>query len=59
MRAHELSNTFLFGALPEAIQERLITIYPMDWRFEFIRQHERLASRAATGVNHDLETMLR
>ena len=59
MPAHQLSETFLFGALFEPIQERLIRIYRVNWRLEFIREHERLASRAATGINHDLKTMLR
>ena len=57
--AHQLSKTFLFSAMSEAIQERLIRIYCVNWRFELIREHECLASRAATGINHDLKTMLR
>ena len=58
MRAHQLSKTFLSGALYEAIQKRLIRIYCMNWRFKFIRQHERLASGAATGINHHSKMML-
>ena len=59
MGAHELTKTFVFAALCEAIQEWLIRIYCMNQRFELIREHECLPSRAATRINHDLKTMLR
>ena len=58
MRAHQLSNPFFFGALSEAIQEWLIRIYCVNWRLELICEHECLTSHAATGINHDLKTML-
>ena len=50
MRTHQLSKTFLFGPLDEAVQERLIRIYCVNWSLELIRENECLASCAATGT---------
>src|SRR5262249_40980495 len=59
MRAHQLSQAFLFGAMLEAIEEWLIRIHCVNQCFELTRQHQRLTSCSATGINYHLEEMLR